>query len=217
MSLPQSFLQINITPDASATPRHATLTVGIPRRAWSRAHHARRGCLRAARLCSWLPRIVSPIYYNHIYIYKKKKNHPKTHHSILFFSRANPRDRMADVKLLTWGYKFTREIARRMSIFRGEPHALHPAFAPGSPAQVVAHAEGPVAFDAPRIEYSEEDERALEAYARAMSTCPPPPSIFIFYLLSSSPIRVHHLPNFILFYFILFFGIFSRFFFLFLL
>ncbi|KAH9978294.1 alcohol oxidase [Russula compacta] len=76
---------------------------------------------------------------------------------------------MADVKLLTWGYKFTREIARRMPIFRGEPPALHPAFAPGGPAQVVAHAEGPVAFNAPRIEYSEEDERALEAYARATS------------------------------------------------
>lgn len=74
---------------------------------------------------------------------------------------------LADVKVLTWGYKFTREIARRMPHFRGEPAALHPAFAPGSPAAIVPHAEGPIAFDTPRIEYSEEDERALEAYARA--------------------------------------------------
>jgi alcohol oxidase len=78
---------------------------------------------------------------------------------------------MADVKVLTWGYKFTREIARRMPHFRGEPAALHPAFTPGSPAAIVPHAEGAVAFDMPRIEYSEEDERALEAYARATRAC----------------------------------------------
>ncbi|SRR6266702_896176 len=66
-----------------------------------------------------------------------------------------------------WGYKFAREIARRMPHFRGEPPVLHPAFAPGGPASVVARAEGPVPFDAPRIVYSEEDERALEAFARA--------------------------------------------------
>jgi len=53
-----------------------------------------------------------------------------------------------------------------MPHFRGEPTVLHPAFAPGGPASVVAHAEGPIAFDTPRIVYSEEDERALEAYMR---------------------------------------------------
>jgi len=71
------------------------------------------------------------------------------------------------VKPLTWGYKFSREIARRMPHFRGEPSVLHPAFAPGSAAAIVEHAEGPVAFDTPRIKYSDEDERAIEAYARA--------------------------------------------------
>ncbi len=75
--------------------------------------------------------------------------------------------RKADVRPLTWGYKFMREVARRMPHFRGEPPVLHPAFAPGGPASVVAHAEGPVPFDAPRIVYSEEDERALEEFARA--------------------------------------------------
>ncbi len=44
---------------------------------------------------------------------------------------------------------------------------LHPAFAPGRPASIVVHAEGPVPFDARRIVYSEEDERALEAFAYA--------------------------------------------------
>jgi alcohol oxidase len=73
----------------------------------------------------------------------------------------------ADVRPLTWGYKFLREIARRMPHFRGEPPVVHPEFAPGGPASVVAHAEGPVPLDAPRIVYSEEDERALEEFARA--------------------------------------------------
>ena len=68
---------------------------------------------------------------------------------------------------LTWGYKFLREVARRMPHFRGEPPVVHPAFAPGGPASVIAHAEGPVLFDAPRIVYSEEDERVLEEFVRA--------------------------------------------------
>ena len=75
---------------------------------------------------------------------------------------------MADVKPLMRGYKFTREIARRMPHFRGEPAPLHPAFAPGGPASLVEHAEGPVPMDAPRITYSDEDERAIETYVRAM-------------------------------------------------
>ena len=58
---------------------------------------------------------------------------------------------MADVPALTWSYKYMpREIARRLSYFCGEPPILHPAFAPGSPAAVVQHAEGPIAFDMPR-------------------------------------------------------------------
>ncbi|KAH9017281.1 alcohol oxidase-like protein [Lactarius hengduanensis] len=73
----------------------------------------------------------------------------------------------ADVRPLTWAYKFTREIARRMPHFRGEPPVLHPAFDTGRPASVVAHAEGPVPLDAPRIVYSEEDERAVEDFVRA--------------------------------------------------
>jgi alcohol oxidase len=69
-----------------------------------------------------------------------------------------------------WTYKFAREIARRMPHYRGEPSMLHPAFAQGGPASVVEHTEGPVSFDAPRVVYSEEDERVLEAYVRANGT-----------------------------------------------
>ncbi|KAI0247160.1 alcohol oxidase-like protein [Lactifluus subvellereus] len=74
---------------------------------------------------------------------------------------------MADVKPLMWGYKFTREIGRRMPHFRGEPPTMHPAFNPGGTAAIVEHAEGPIAFDTAPIVYSEEDERALETYVRA--------------------------------------------------
>ena len=77
---------------------------------------------------------------------------------------------MADVKPLMWGYKIAREIARRMPHFRGEPAPLHPAFSPDSAAAIVEHAEGPVALDSSRINYSDEDDRAIEAFTRATST-----------------------------------------------
>ena len=70
-----------------------------------------------------------------------------------------------------WGYKLSREIARRMPHFRGEYASFHPAFAPGGPASVIAQAEGPVSLAAPRIMYSKEDERALEAYVRKKGAC----------------------------------------------
>ena len=79
--------------------------------------------------------------------------------------------RLADVKPLMWGYKLSREIARRMPHFRGEYASFHPAFAPGGPASVIAQAEGPVSLAAPRIMYSKEDELALEAYVRKKGAC----------------------------------------------
>jgi alcohol oxidase len=78
--------------------------------------------------------------------------------------------RKADVQPLIWGYKFMREIARRMPHYRGELSTLHPTFALGGPASLVEDAEGPVPFDEPRIVYTEEDERALEAFVRANGT-----------------------------------------------
>jgi alcohol oxidase len=74
---------------------------------------------------------------------------------------------MADVAPLMWAYKFAREIALRLPHFRGEPPALHPAFASGGTAAIIEHADGPVSFDAPQIVYSEEDDAALEAHVRA--------------------------------------------------
>jgi len=44
----------------------------------------------------------------------------------------------------------------------------HCKLALGSPASVVAHAKGPVAFDTPWIVYSEEDKRTLDVYVHKM-------------------------------------------------
>ena len=73
---------------------------------------------------------------------------------------------MADVRPLIWGYKFSREIARRMDGFRGEVKGLHPTFAEGSSAALLEKAEGPIPFDSPRIVYSQEDDAAVEKYTR---------------------------------------------------
>ena len=55
-----------------------------------------------------------------------------------------------------------------MPYFRGKPTPLHPAFMPGSPTSIVAHTEGPIAFDTPQIVYSEEDEHVLDAFVCKM-------------------------------------------------
>lgn len=71
-----------------------------------------------------------------------------------------------DVKKHTWAYKTQREIFRRMSIFRGKLVASHPRFPPGSKAAVTEKAEGPVGDDAKRVEYTLEDEKAIEQHVR---------------------------------------------------
>ena len=58
---------------------------------------------------------------------------------------------------MIWAYKFTREIARRMPLFRGDFAPMHPKFPVGSKAAVVESGM-PVPLDAPDLEYSEEDE-----------------------------------------------------------
>ncbi|KAI0043154.1 GMC oxidoreductase [Auriscalpium vulgare] len=76
---------------------------------------------------------------------------------------------MADVVPLMWAYKHTREIARRMPLFRGELAPFHPIFSSESGARVVENSDGPL--DAPRrIQYTEDDDRVLKAYIRAQVT-----------------------------------------------
>ncbi|KAI0643099.1 alcohol oxidase-like protein [Trametes meyenii] len=70
-----------------------------------------------------------------------------------------------DMALHKWGYKRTREYARRLKSYRGEVAARHPAFSSASKVAVGAR-DGPVRVLAPDLEYSAEDEKALEDYIR---------------------------------------------------
>ncbi|EJD41718.1 alcohol oxidase, partial [Auricularia subglabra TFB-10046 SS5] len=84
----------------------------------------------------------------------------------------------ADVALLMWQYKVSREIARRMPCYRGELVEAHPAFAPTSEAACSATGQ-PVPIDALDIKYTAADDAALETWVRlngesfesAMGTC----------------------------------------------
>lgn len=72
-----------------------------------------------------------------------------------------------DVKKHIWAYKTQREIFRRMGIFRGELASSHPKFPSGSEAQVVEKTDGPMALDDnKRIQYSAEDDKAIEQHVR---------------------------------------------------
>ncbi|KAJ9646228.1 hypothetical protein H2204_000891 [Knufia peltigerae] len=72
-----------------------------------------------------------------------------------------------DVKKHIWAYKTQREIFRRMGIFRGELASSHPKFPSGSEAQVVEKTDGPMAVDDnKRIQYSAEDDKAIEQHVR---------------------------------------------------
>ncbi|TFK74184.1 alcohol oxidase [Pluteus cervinus] len=72
----------------------------------------------------------------------------------------------ADVATLQWGYKKSRELARRMGVYRGEYLPGHPKFAARSPALCSDDAVGPVPIDTPDIQYTEEDEEVIETYNR---------------------------------------------------
>ncbi|THG95460.1 hypothetical protein EW026_g6199 [Hermanssonia centrifuga] len=84
----------------------------------------------------------------------------------------------ADLEVLKWAYKRTREYARRMACFRGLYAPNHPQFAENSLAARKDEVL-PAAIDAPDIVYSEEDDKAVETYIRkvvatswhSMGTC----------------------------------------------
>lgn len=77
----------------------------------------------------------------------------------------------ADVKKQIWAYKKQREVYRRTNAYSGELAAGHPVFPEGSKA---ALQDGPVAKfssqedrnNLPEIEYSAEDDKAIEKHVR---------------------------------------------------
>ncbi|EKM78826.1 hypothetical protein AGABI1DRAFT_114404 [Agaricus bisporus var. burnettii JB137-S8] len=76
----------------------------------------------------------------------------------------------ADLHVLRWAYKHSRELARRMPAYRGELASNHPKFPEGSEAAAKA-SNRPVPIDAPKIKYTEADDRAIDEYVKdIMST-----------------------------------------------
>ncbi|KAJ7776368.1 alcohol oxidase-like protein [Mycena metata] len=70
----------------------------------------------------------------------------------------------ADIAALRWGYKKGRELVRRLPSFRGVFSPGHPQFPEGSDAALGE--TSPVALDAPKIVYSAEDDKAIDAFVR---------------------------------------------------
>jgi alcohol oxidase len=71
----------------------------------------------------------------------------------------------SDIVPLNFGYKKLREIYRRMPSYRGEVAAFHPRFPEGS-AAACGEATGPVDLNAPDINYTAEDDEAIERFHR---------------------------------------------------
>ena len=77
--------------------------------------------------------------------------------------------RPADLAVLRWGYKKSREIIRRMKVYRGEYSLGHPNFPAGSAAEA-KYSEGPVAVDCPDIAYTKDDDEAIDKFHRATAS-----------------------------------------------
>lgn len=66
---------------------------------------------------------------------------------------------------MKYGYKRSREFARRLPSYRGENAASHPLFLEGSKV-ACRDAAMPVAINEPDLQYSAEDDKAIEEYTR---------------------------------------------------
>lgn len=76
-------------------------------------------------------------------------------------------DNDLDLKQHMWMYKKSRELVRRMETFDGEVAVGHPSFPSGSKASVV---DSKIA-DVRDIEYTPEDDEAIEAWLRGRIAC----------------------------------------------
>lgn len=67
-----------------------------------------------------------------------------------------------------WGYKFGRELVRRMPSYRGEIPALHPKFSSTSAAraQEIDAKDGSVSIPTEDLVYTDEDDKAIEQWVR---------------------------------------------------
>jgi alcohol oxidase len=77
-------------------------------------------------------------------------------------------DSDADLVILRWGYKKTRELARRMKHYAGDVVVGHPNFKPDSEA-ATSQSNAPTAVTASEIVYSKEDDDVIDEFHRRTS------------------------------------------------
>ena len=77
--------------------------------------------------------------------------------------------RAADVAVLRWGYKRSRELARRMGLYQGAFLPGHPTFGKDSDASCKETA--PADVTAPDIVYTADDDKAIDAYHSNFGEC----------------------------------------------
>ncbi|KAJ3537854.1 hypothetical protein NM688_g6610 [Phlebia brevispora] len=70
-----------------------------------------------------------------------------------------------DMAVLRFGYKLSREFARRLPCYEGEYTPNHPVFSETSEALCRQNVK-PVSIDTPRLTYTKEDDVALDVYLR---------------------------------------------------
>ena len=73
---------------------------------------------------------------------------------------------------MRWAYKRSREISRRLPVYRGAVPQAHPKFPEGSRASTTEEV-APVDLFAPRITYTGEDDAAIDEYHRRTGKPPP--------------------------------------------
>ncbi|KAI0503175.1 alcohol oxidase-like protein [Xylaria bambusicola] len=101
-----------------------------------------------------------PLSTGHIHVTGPNLDDPLDFDPAIFTDKAG-----VDIKKCIWAYKAQREISRRMSVYRGEVATLHPEFGKDSKAACVK-LHGPPATDIEDIEYTAEDDAAIERWLR---------------------------------------------------
>lgn len=77
--------------------------------------------------------------------------------------------RLSDIAILRWAYKRSREIMRRLPVYRGAVPQSHPQFPEGSNA-ITTTETSPVDISAPKFIYTAEDDAAIDDHHRHTGT-----------------------------------------------
>ncbi|KAL5639820.1 hypothetical protein ACGC1H_006407 [Rhizoctonia solani] len=99
-----------------------------------------------------------PLSRGHVYVTSNDPYSPPDFHTGFL-------EAQADVDVHVWGYKKSRELARRMPSYRGELSLMHPKF-PEASAAACVRLEGPLPSSTRDIVYTQDDDQAIEEYVR---------------------------------------------------